>query len=376
MSISFSETLFKYDSKGKVREWTVEVIDDGYRTIAGLQDGKQVVSELTKCLTKNVGKKNETSGAEQAIKEAQALVAKKLDRFYVSDISQLESTKDAFKPMLARTFKGWLKDWDNIEVFSQPKLDGIRCLTKTDGSRSRVSKPIITCSHINDELDEIGIFKHHSNIVLDGELYNHAFKEDFQTLVSYIKKKRPETVEHVQYHIYDIYDPDRPDMTFSERFEFLRKWLSCLGSNSSIMLVSTTLVTSLAELDLTYTGYLKLGYEGGIVRPNFPYEMTRSKGLWKRKDFEDKEFKVKRIEAGKGNWTGLAKRVIYENDDDTGNEFGTSLKGNMKHAKDIMDNHLNYVDGGGTVRFFGRTDDNLPRIGVTVNLTKKNEKRL
>lgn len=40
-------TLYKFDTKGKIREWRMEVDGNQYRTIAGLQDGKQVTSGWT-----------------------------------------------------------------------------------------------------------------------------------------------------------------------------------------------------------------------------------------------------------------------------------------------------------------------------------------
>ena len=64
------KTLYKRDSKGKTRQYAVEVSGNKYRTIAGLVDGKKVTSAWTECFGKNIGKANETSDAEQAQFEA------------------------------------------------------------------------------------------------------------------------------------------------------------------------------------------------------------------------------------------------------------------------------------------------------------------
>ncbi len=53
-------------------------------------------------------------------------------------------------------------------------------------------------------------FAKNPTAVLDGELYNHGLKDDFEKIISLVKKKKPtdqdkaEAKELVQYHIYDV----------------------------------------------------------------------------------------------------------------------------------------------------------------------------
>ena len=59
-------SLYKRDTKGKVRIWTIQYgydSDDvaGTRTIAGLVDGQKVTSEWNMSVAKNVGKANGTT---------------------------------------------------------------------------------------------------------------------------------------------------------------------------------------------------------------------------------------------------------------------------------------------------------------------------
>ena len=68
-------TLYKRDTKGKVREYTIEytrdgVLPAGYRTVAGIQGGKLVTSEWKLTEGKNIGKVNATTSGDQAEKEA------------------------------------------------------------------------------------------------------------------------------------------------------------------------------------------------------------------------------------------------------------------------------------------------------------------
>ena len=60
------ETLYKRDTKGKVRVWEVEYgqgprLLAGTRTISGTVDGQKVTSEWNMSAPKNVGKANETT---------------------------------------------------------------------------------------------------------------------------------------------------------------------------------------------------------------------------------------------------------------------------------------------------------------------------
>lgn len=79
------ETLYKRDTKGKVRVWEVEYgqgprLLAGTRTISGTQDGQKVTSEWNMSAPKNVGKANETTALSQAKAEAQALWDKRIEK--------------------------------------------------------------------------------------------------------------------------------------------------------------------------------------------------------------------------------------------------------------------------------------------------------
>ena len=84
--IAGTNSLFKRDSKGGIREWTAEVGEENgnvsWRTIAGLTDGKKVESGWKLVEQKNIGKSNETSLQQQAEQEMIAEFNKKLERGY------------------------------------------------------------------------------------------------------------------------------------------------------------------------------------------------------------------------------------------------------------------------------------------------------
>ena len=79
-NVSSLKELFKRDTKGKVRTWTIQVGWDsdniaGIRTISGLVDGKKITSEWNYTEAKNVGKVNATTAKTQADAEALAIHA-------------------------------------------------------------------------------------------------------------------------------------------------------------------------------------------------------------------------------------------------------------------------------------------------------------
>lgn len=358
-------TIFKLDTKGKTREWRMEVDGDRYRTVAGLQDGKQVTSEWKVAYAKNTGRSNATTAEEQAIAEVEAQYKKQLDKEYKRDLADV-GKNIYYKPMLATE---WSKRKAKIvyPVYVQPKLDGIRCVMTKEGAFSRTGKPIVAIPHIIEVMRPY--FELNPSAVLDGELYNHDLKDDFNKIVSLVRKTKPEpedlveSEQKVQYH---IYDKPSAEGNFSDRYVDL---MIGLPIDDSIVVVTTNTAQNEAEVDTHYGCYLEQGFEGGIVRLDTPYEQKRSNGLIKRKDFEDAEFEIIRIEEGQGNWSGYAKRVIFRNND--GTEVGAGLAGNQAYCKQILADATDYVGKQVTVQFFTRTPDGIPRFPIAKVLHKE-----
>ncbi len=100
------------------------------------------------------------------------------------------------KPMLAYPVSDKPIDYDK-PTFIQPKLDGVRCLIQREGddmafvvkAYSRTGKEWKNINHILDELAPF--FAKHPNVILDGELYNHDFKDDFESIISMVRKTKP-----------------------------------------------------------------------------------------------------------------------------------------------------------------------------------------
>jgi DNA ligase-1 len=363
-------TLFKRDTTGKIRMWEVEYAEGiliglevtdqgsaGTRTISGLVDGQKVTSEWNLSTPKNVGKANETTSLSQAQAEAQALWAKRSEKEYFEDVNAIDSY-EKFKPMLAHDYtkrpqeSGW----------SQPKLDGIRCVVDKNGMWTRAGKPITSCPHIWESLK--GYMEQNPHHILDGELYNHELKADFNKITSLVRKLKstPEDIAEaeslVQYHVYDMFDSVVPNMKFTNRVK-QAYW----ANNEYVKIVSTDYCENQAQLDEQYSMYMEQGYEGQMVRNDTSYESKRSKNLLKRKEFITEEFTVIQMLEGQGNWSGHAKRFVLR--DKEGKEFGSGIRGQQAQLSKLWEskNAPNWA----TCRYFELTPDGVPRFPVIVD---------
>ena len=140
-----------------------------------------------------------------------------------------------YKPMLAYPVSAKPIDY-NKPVFIQPKLDGVRCVIQAEftdvfkdmkvKAYSRTGKEWKNINHILVSL--VPFFDKHPNVILDGELYNHDFKDDFEQIISMVRKTKPtdedilKSAQNVQFHCYDIIDET---LTFEERNYFISKHL-------------------------------------------------------------------------------------------------------------------------------------------------------
>ena len=86
-------TLYKKTTIGKTQTWEIEVSGNKFRTISGQADGKKITNNWTVCQGKNVGKKNATTGEEQALKEAEAKHKKKLEAGYHLNLKNISKKR-------------------------------------------------------------------------------------------------------------------------------------------------------------------------------------------------------------------------------------------------------------------------------------------
>jgi DNA ligase-1 len=197
--------LFKKTNTGAIQFWELGVnpLPNGQAEIITIfgqvgTDSPQRTVDLIK-EGKNAGKKNATTALEQALKEGTAKRDKQLKKGYVYSKEDAEAgqvdeiIEGGIVPMLAHKFS---EHGHKIKypAFIQPKLDGIRMIAVIkDGKAtlwSRTRKQINSLPHIVAALE--AHFKDTRFLILDGEAYNHDYKDNFEQIVSAVRKDAPE----------------------------------------------------------------------------------------------------------------------------------------------------------------------------------------
>ena len=258
------------------------------------------------------------------------------------------------KAMLAHKYN---EDKADYPAFIQPKLDGVRCLFTAKGAFSRANNRFMNIEHIEQALKPF--FAKNPTAVLDGELYNHGLKDDFEKIISLVRKKKPtdndraEAAELVQYHIYDV--ASMTIGTYTDRYLFILAEQS-LKNKACLQVIDNNLVLDFDDAVVMHKKNLKLGYEGSMYRtPSGKYKGTRSWDLMKFKDFHDAEAHIIGYEEGKGKREGTLGKFIMQDDD--GNEFGCPPgKGyDYKALTNMLNNIHDYIGQYATFTYFERT---------------------
>ena len=257
------------------------------------------------------------------------------------------------KPMLAHKVNENRIDFSE-KVFIQPKLDGVRCIFTKDGAYSRTGKQFHNLRHI--ELRLKGFFKLNPDIQLDGELYNHALRNDFEQIISLVRKQKPtdedrRNAQHlIQYHVYDMI---AEGLSYEDRLNWLMS-NKVLWWGNVIVPVETHRVNKYEEAaNMHYDGFLKQGYEGSILRLNGSYEQKRSYNLQKFKDFSDTEAKIIGFVEGKGKRRGTIGKFIAIDAD--GIQFGMPVMDKYKYLKDNFKAMQGWIGKTATFTYFERT---------------------
>ena len=259
------------------------------------------------------------------------------------------------KPMLAYPVSAKPIDYSK-PTFIQPKLDGVRCLIQYDAgvvtAWSRTGKEWKNIEHI--KLNLYRFFDKFPNVILDGELYNHDLRDNFEKIISLVRKTKPTTEDRIeaskltQFHCYDIIDEELP---FDQRCEFISEALMLLGDN--IHTLDTIMVFDEDEAQSIHRSNLKKGYEGSIVRTNDTYQCKRSHNLRKFKDFHDDEAMILDWVEGKGKRVGTIGKFMAQ--DSEGNIFGMPVMDKFDYLQKNFRKMRNWVGKTATFTYFERT---------------------
>ena len=363
--------LYKLNVNKKINIWKIIIEENYYWTEFGLLDGTIQKSDKVYCFGKNKGKKNETRDDQQAFLEAKSIWLKKIEKenfvTFIEDVADISFNP----PMLAKVYDGKYKE---EMKFIQPKLDGVRCNISLDengeiNAISRKNKKFFSTKHIENRLKTV--FEKYPDLHLDGELYNHELHDDFNKIVSLVKKQKinesdRNNIENtVMYYVYDAWFDNDSSLTFSERFKIIKNVLSNLVY-PEIVVVETYEIASNDDIEYYFNKFTNNGYEGAIIRIDKPYEHKRSKNLLKYKKFKDDEFEVISVNVGKTNTIAESITIRLKN----GNLCNATLAFTDEKCKEILENKENYIGKLATVCYFGETNDGMLRFPVVKSFNR------
>lgn len=242
-------TLYKKDSKGKMRQYKIYFDGKIISTVTGQVDGKQTTHRIDVKLNKS-GK----DIYQQAYTEARSRFVNKTDEGYCRVCDENMVNYGLMKGP-------HIKPDDDIlfPVIATPKLNGIRCQAyKQDGRvclYSYSGVEIKYMNHIRKELESII-----GDEILDGELYSHTLTfESIQGICNRtINRHSKET--HIRYCVFDTVWHETP---YEDRYNYL---VDLIGDSTYVKHVKAELITNKEDLYSLYDDYLRYGFEGLMIR--------------------------------------------------------------------------------------------------------------
>ena len=273
------------------------------------------------------------------------------------------------KPMLAHKYDKSRVDWSQ-PVYMQPKLDGVRCLIQYEvfpisqgGARivaySRTGKEFMNIEHIKKDLELF--FEQQPDVILDGELYNHDLRDDFEKIISLVRKQKPtdedksNARELIQFHCYDYIET-----VMNQPYSYRMNQLVCSNIYSyCIKYVPAKKALCEKGSKVIHGANLHKGYEGSIMRLDGKYKHGRSYDLMKFKDFSDTEATIVDWVEGKGKRIGTIGKFIAI--DSEGIRFGMPVMDKFKYLQENFEEMQGWVGKTATFTYFERTKANSYR---------------
>lgn len=359
--------LYALSKTGSVRSYEVLVREEKNQAVVVTRkkvtlDGKWVEDEYPYTTGVNIGKANETTYLEQALRDAQSIWKKQLDAGFSTTMPKAgeKFNTDAsgnMKPMLAHGFNAKLIKFPCI---GQPKYDGVRCLTFLNGSgevkiNSRKGKPY-NIPHLKKWAEE-----HKELLPLDGELYNHK-ELTFQEIVSAVKK-HSEITSKIRYVVYDRPVGDIPN---GQRWENTQLMLSDLTPSDPVYLSGSRVLHNMDEAWEYHKECTDAGYEGIILRNmEGVYEFGfRSNDLIKLKTFDDSEFEIIGVVEATGRDEGTAIFVCKCK----GGEFNVKPQGSRELRAEYFERAKELIGKMVTVKYQGLSDEGIPRFPSAISV--------
>ncbi len=366
---------------------------------------------------KNLGKSNETTPYDQALKEVVREIKNKEKKGYVSSIDlglkdpesysledlkfelndrlpEFKQTKDkVLKPMLAKGFSIGAFKYPGI---IQPKINGVRCFAKFESVENDSLFPerkvvlrskegtIYNIDFISESIGKLLdnakriLFEYYgfgnlsvNDLILDGELYIPFEKST--TIKGAASNKSNPLHQHLFLVIYDLAIPVGNQI---ERLGFLgdiftstpNDKINQLHCPASPVLLQSEIVNDDDAALKKANDYKLLGFEGGILRNPFGmYKYgKRVKDMLKLKFQQEAFFEIiDIIPQERYPDMGLA---VCRNNDGSDSIFTCSINGTFDLRKEVLTKKHDYIGKSVKVGFFERTINNIPFHARVLNI--------
>lgn len=382
-------TLYKKDKAGRTTFWRIYVIGDSYYRESGILGGKTKEYDPVKATPKNVGRSNQTTPEQQAMFEAFSDWKHKKKQLYTEESPEdgggtVEEVKvsDRLRPMLAEKFQE-RKKYVKWPCAASPKLDGVRVMVYPEGDVSEIKEAssatvkIISrlgklYEHLQGIREEALIIMKKYGCVLDGELYTHNLPFNAISGAARSQSKPSKYDDQLEIYVFDLYFPDKPNITYKERMAVMRKMCE-LHQFKRVRFLFYEEAADENELKEYHHQFVEQGYEGLIVRNlDGLYRLGRRvNDLLKYKEFEDEEFLVTDVVEGVGSEKGAA---IFVCETKKKERFTVRPRGSIEKRRKQFKNKNLFIGKMLTVRYQPLSkDDVLPRFPVGIKFDSKIE---
>lgn len=360
-------TLYKTTKNGKKSFWRIYVEGNAYHRESGLcPDGKVKKYPPVVATSKNIGKTNETTPEQQAVLEAESEFKHKKKQLYHEENEVMESKESNLRPMLAENFtkrKHHLKYPCGVSR----KLDGVRVMVYYDSKKCVIlSRQGTEYSFLDRIKNEITPLIKKYNVVFDGELYSHSIPFESITGGARRKNEKSEHDDLLEFHIFDFYDPMKPDMPYVLRAELLKNISK--SPFSSLKFVLYDEIKDESQIVEYHNKYVAEGYEGAILRNlDGIYTLNRRvNDVQKYKDFEDTEFKiVDTLESESSTEKGA---ILFVCENKQGERFSVRPRGSIEERRKQTKNKKDFLGKFLTVRYQPMENNTVPRFPVGISV--------
>lgn len=389
--------LFKRDIQGNVIYWNADLYDNCVRTFHGrihssfLQDHAKSITPPINGV--NIGKSNETTDLEQAVKRLESEYKDHIKKGYkvygfinnTSLTDFLETVVDKTntdinglaKPMKCQKFT---LGKTHYPCYVQPKYNGVRCICfinkfntdlfneypvtflSKEGTEYKVDHLNKNAFTLLKELEILGI----ENPILDGELY---IPGTYVTTISGAARNSINPYnKRLQYVVFDLSIENLSQKYRLETLHIAKRNL-LLSYHYNDLLIPNIYFSRYMSIDdddtaLIYLDkYLKEGYEGAVLREKEPEYAFGQRPMFMRKlkRFIDAEFEIIDIihYGDISQSVGTGCKIICKNDTTDGT-FEVTPLGDTNYRLSLVDNKEQYIGKLATVKFYERTITDLP----------------